>query len=169
MIITYKTGIKLDGSNPTILYGYGGFNISSTTAVWLEQGGIYAVANIRGGSEYGKDWHNEGTKLQKQNVFDDFIAAAEYLQDKKYTSKNRLALRGGSNGGLLVGAVMTQRPGLFQVALPAVGVLDMLRYHTFTAGAGWAYDYGTSDQSKKTFEYIKGYSPLSPLAITMTV
>jgi prolyl oligopeptidase len=166
MIITYKTGIKLDGSNPTILYGYGGFNISltpsfsSTTAVWLEQGGIYAVANIRGGSEYGKDWHNAGTKLQKQNVFDDFIAAAEYLQDKKYTSKNRLALRGGSNGGLLVGTVMTQRPGLFQVALPAVGVLDMLRYHTFTAGAGWAYDYGTSDQSKKTFEYIKGYSPL---------
>ncbi|AQQ02141.1 S9 family peptidase [Pseudoalteromonas aliena] len=166
MIITYKTGIKLDGSNPTILYGYGGFNISltpsfsSTTAVWLEQGGVYAVANIRGGGEYGKDWHNAGTKLQKQNVFDDFIAAAEYLQDKKYTSKNRLALRGGSNGGLLVGAVMTQRPDLFQVALPAVGVLDMLRYHTFTAGAGWAYDYGTSEQSKKTFEYLKGYSPL---------
>ncbi|XQF93847.1 prolyl oligopeptidase family serine peptidase [Pseudoalteromonas espejiana] len=158
--------MKLNGSNPTILYGYGGFNISLTpsfspvTALWLEQGGVYAVANIRGGGEYGKDWHNAGTKLQKQNVFDDFIAAAEYLKDKKYTSKKRLALRGGSNGGLLVGAVMTQRPDLFQVALPAVGVLDMLRYHTFTAGAGWAYDYGTSEQSKEMFEYIKGYSPL---------
>jgi prolyl oligopeptidase len=166
MIITYKTGIKLDGSNPTILYGYGGFNASLTpsfspiNALWLEQGGVYAVANIRGGGEYGKDWHNAGTKMQKQNVFDDFIAAAEYLKDKKYTSKKRLALRGGSNGGLLVGAVMTQRPDLFQVALPAVGVLDMLRYHTFTAGAGWAYDYGTSEQSKEMFEYIKAYSPL---------
>ena len=166
MIITYKTGIKLDGSNPTILYGYGGFNVSLTpsfspvNALWLEQGGVYAVANIRGGGEYGKDWHNAGTKMQKQNVFDDFIAAAEYLKDKKYTSKKRLALRGGSNGGLLVGAVMTQRPDLFQVALPAVGVLDMLRYHTFTAGAGWAYDYGTSEQSKEMFEYIKAYSPL---------
>lgn len=166
MIITYKSDIKLDGSNPTILYGYGGFNISltprfsSTTAAWLEQGGIYAVANIRGGGEYGKEWHKAGTQLQKQNVFDDFIAAAEYLQDKKYTSKKRLALRGGSNGGLLVGAVMTQRPDLFQVALPAVGVLDMLRYHTFTAGAGWAYDYGTSDQSKEMFDYLKGYSPI---------
>ncbi|MGO2274680.1 prolyl oligopeptidase family serine peptidase [Pseudoalteromonas nigrifaciens] len=166
MIITYKNGIKLDGSNPTILYGYGGFNISltpsfsPTTAAWLEQGGVYAVANIRGGGEYGKEWHNAGTKLQKQNVFDDFIAAAEYLQSKKYTSKQRLALCGGSNGGLLVGAVMTQRPDLFQVALPAVGVLDMLRYHTFTAGAGWAYDYGTSEQSKEMFTYIKNYSPL---------
>ncbi|MBB1370096.1 prolyl oligopeptidase family protein [Pseudoalteromonas sp. SR45-4] len=166
MIITYKNGIKLDGSNPTILYGYGGFNISltpsfsPTTAAWLEQGGVYTVANIRGGGEYGKEWHNAGTKLQKQNVFDDFIAAAEYLQSKKYTSKQRLALRGGSNGGLLVGAVMTQRPDLFQVALPAVGVLDMLRYHTFTAGAGWAYDYGTSEQSKEMFTYIKNYSPL---------
>lgn len=166
MIITYKSDIKLDGSNPTILYGYGGFNISltprfsSTTAAWLEQGGVYAVANIRGGGEYGKEWHKAGTQLQKQNVFDDFIAAAEYLQDKKYTSKKRLALRGGSNGGLLVGAVMTQRPDLFQVALPAVGVLDMLRYHTFTAGAGWAYDYGTSDQSKEMFDYLKGYSPI---------
>jgi prolyl oligopeptidase len=166
MIITYKSDIKLDGSNPTILYGYGGFNISltprfsSTTAAWLEQGGVYAVANIRGGGEYGKEWHKAGTQLQKQNVFDDFIAAAEYLQNKKYTSKKRLALRGGSNGGLLVGAVMTQRPDLFQVALPAVGVLDMLRYHTFTAGAGWAYDYGTSDQSKEMFDYLKGYSPI---------
>ncbi|EWS97532.1 prolyl endopeptidase [Pseudoalteromonas sp. SCSIO_11900] len=166
MIITYKSDIELDGSNPTILYGYGGFNISltprfsSTTAAWLEQGGVYAVANIRGGGEYGKEWHKAGTQLQKQNVFDDFIAAAQYLQDKKYTSKKRLALRGGSNGGLLVGAVMTQRPDLFQVALPAVGVLDMLRYHTFTAGAGWAYDYGTSDQSKEMFDYLKGYSPI---------
>ena len=166
MIITYKSDIKLDGNNPTILYGYGGFNISltprfsSTTAAWLEQGGVYAVANIRGGGEYGKEWHKAGTQLQKQNVFDDFIAAAQYLQDKKYTSKKRLALRGGSNGGLLVGAVMTQRPDLFQVALPAVGVLDMLRYHTFTAGAGWAYDYGTSDQSKEMFDYLKGYSPI---------
>jgi prolyl oligopeptidase len=166
MIITYKSDIKLDGSNPTILYGYGGFNISltprfsSTTAAWLEQGGVYAVANIRGGGEYGKEWHKAGTQLQKQNVFDDFIAAAQYLQDKKYTSKKLLALRGGSNGGLLVGAVMTQRPDLFQVALPAVGVLDMLRYHTFTAGAGWAYDYGTSDQSKEMFDYLKGYSPI---------
>ena len=166
MIITYKSDIKLDGSNPTILYGYGGFNISltprfsSTTAAWLEQGGVYAVANIRGGGEYGKEWHKAGTQLQKQNVFDDFIAAAQYLQDKKYTSKKRLALRGGSNGGLLVGAVMTQRPDLFQVALPAVGVLDMLRYHTFTAGAGWAYDYGTSDQSEEMFDYLKGYSPI---------
>ncbi|TMP66588.1 S9 family peptidase [Pseudoalteromonas sp. S1609] len=166
MIITYKSDIKLNGSNPTILYGYGGFNISltprfsPTTAAWLEQGGVYAVANIRGGGEYGKEWHKAGTQLQKQNVFDDFIAAAEYLQDKKYTSKKRLALRGGSNGGLLVGAVMTQRPDLFQVALPAVGVLDMLRYHTFTAGAGWAYDYGTSDQSKEMFDYLKGYSPI---------
>ncbi|WP_372761515.1 prolyl oligopeptidase family protein, partial [Pseudoalteromonas sp.] len=166
MIITYKKDIKLDGSNPTILYGYGGFNISltpsfsPTTAAWLEQGGIYAVANIRGGGEYGKQWHNAGTQLHKQNVFDDFIAAAEYLQDKNYTSKQRLALRGGSNGGLLVGAVMTQRPDLFQVALPAVGVLDMLRYHTFTAGAGWAYDYGTSEQSKEMYHYLKGYSPL---------
>lgn len=166
MIITYKSDIKLDGSNPTILYGYGGFNISltprfsPTTAAWLEQGGVYAVANIRGGGEYGKAWHKAGTQLQKQNVFDDFIGAAQYLQDKKYTSKKRLALSGGSNGGLLVGAVMTQRPDLFQVALPAVGVLDMLRYHTFTAGAGWAYDYGTSDQSKEMFDYLKGYSPL---------
>lgn len=166
MMITYKKGIELNGKNPTILYGYGGFNISLTpgfsvvNAIWMEQGGVYAVPNIRGGGEYGKKWHNAGTKMQKQNVFDDFIAAAEYLIEQKYTSKEYLAIRGGSNGGLLVGAVMTQRPDLVQVALPAVGVLDMLRYHTFTAGAGWNYDYGTSEDSKEMFEYLLGYSPV---------
>lgn len=166
MIITHKKGLKLDGTNPTILYGYGGFNISLTpsfsvaNAVWMENGGIYAVANLRGGGEYGKEWHKAGTKLQKQNVFDDFIAAGEYLIDKKYTSNNYLAIHGGSNGGLLVGAVMTQRPDLAKVALPAVGVLDMLRYHTFTSGAGWAYDFGTAEDDKEMFEYIKGYSPV---------
>jgi len=166
MIISHKKGIKLNGKNPTILYGYGGFNVSLTpsfsiaNAVWMEQGGVYAVPNIRGGGEYGKKWHDAGTQLKKQNVFDDFIAAAEYLIDKKYTSKDFLAIRGGSNGGLLVGAVLTQRPDLMKVALPAVGVLDMLRYHTFTAGAGWAYDYGTAEQSKEMFDYLKGYSPV---------
>jgi len=166
MIISYKKGTQLNGKNPTILYGYGGFNISLTpgfsiaNAVWMEQGGIYAVPNLRGGGEYGKSWHNAGTKMQKQNVFDDFIAAAEYLIKNKYTSSDYLAIRGGSNGGLLVGATMTQRPDLMKVALPAVGVLDMLRYHTFTAGAGWAYDYGTAEDSKEMFEYLKGYSPV---------
>jgi len=166
MIITYKKGIKLDGTNPTILYGYGGFNISLTpsfsiaNAVWLENNGIYAVANLRGGGEYGKKWHDAGTQKQKQNVFNDFIAAAEFLIAEKYTSSNYLAIKGGSNGGLLVGAVMTQRPTLMKVALPAVGVLDMLRYHTFTAGAGWAYDYGTADDSKEMFDYLKNYSPV---------
>ncbi|WP_133535161.1 prolyl oligopeptidase family serine peptidase [Tenacibaculum caenipelagi] len=166
MIITYKKGLELNGKNPTILYGYGGFNISLTpnfsiaNAVWMEQGGVYAVPNLRGGGEYGKKWHKAGTQLQKQNVFDDFIAAAEYLIKENYTSSDYLAIRGGSNGGLLVGATMTQRPDLMKVALPAVGVLDMLRYHTFTAGAGWAYDYGTSEQSKEMFEYLKGYSPV---------
>ncbi|RUO66302.1 prolyl oligopeptidase Serine peptidase. MEROPS family S09A [Pseudidiomarina planktonica] len=166
MIITHKKGLELDGSNPTILYGYGGFNISLTpsfsitNAVWLEMGGVYAVANLRGGGEYGKEWHDAGTQLNKQNVFDDFIAAAEHLIAEDYTSSDKLAVRGGSNGGLLVGAVMTQRPELFAVALPAVGVLDMLRYHTFTAGAGWAYDYGTSAQSEEMFKYILGYSPV---------
>jgi len=166
MIITYKKGTKLDGKNPTILYGYGGFNISLTpsfsiaNAVWLENGGVYAVANLRGGGEYGKKWHDAGTKLQKQNVFDDFIAAGEYLIAQKYTSSDFLAIRGGSNGGLLVGATMTQRPDLMKVALPAVGVMDMLRYHTFTAGAGWAYDYGTAQDNKEMFEYLKGYSPV---------
>ncbi|TGV20774.1 S9 family peptidase [Pseudoalteromonas sp. MEBiC 03607] len=166
MIISYKKGTELNGKNPTILYGYGGFNVSltpsysPTVAAWLEHGGVYAVANIRGGGEYGKEWHVNGTQLKKQNVFDDFIAAAEYLNEKQFSSPDYLAVRGGSNGGLLVGAVMTQRPELFKVALPAVGVLDMLRYHTFTAGAGWAYDYGTSEQSKEMFEYLKGYSPV---------
>ena len=166
MIITYKKGTNLNGKNPTILYGYGGFNVSLTpsfsvsNAVWLEQGGIYAVANLRGGGEYGKEWHDAGTQLKKQNVFDDFIAAGEYLIAQKYTSSDYLAIRGGSNGGLLVGAVMTQRPDLMKVALPAVGVLDMLRYHTFTAGAGWAYDYGTAEDSKEMFDYLLKYSPV---------
>lgn len=166
MIITHKKGLKLDGKNPTILYGYGGFNVSltpsfrTTIAVWMEQGGIYAVPNLRGGGEYGKKWHIAGTKMQKQNVFDDFIAAGEYLIENKYTSSDFLAVSGGSNGGLLVGATMTQRPDLMKVALPAVGVLDMLRYHTFTAGAGWAYDYGTANDSKEMFKYLKGYSPV---------
>jgi prolyl oligopeptidase len=166
MIITHKKGLKLDGTNPTMLYGYGGFNVSLTpsfsiaNAVWMENGGVYAVPNLRGGGEYGKKWHDAGTKMQKQNVFDDFIAAAEYLIAEKYTSSQYLAIRGGSNGGLLVGATMTQRPDLMRVALPAVGVMDMLRYHTFTAGAGWAYDYGTAQDSKEMFSYIKGYSPV---------
>jgi prolyl oligopeptidase len=166
MMITFKKGMELNGKNPTILYGYGGFNISLTpgfstvNAIWMEQGGIYAVPNIRGGGEYGKEWHDAGTKTRKQNVFDDFIAAAEYLIAEGYTSPEYLAIRGGSNGGLLVGAVMTQRPDLMKVALPAVGVLDMLRYHTFTAGAGWSYDYGTSEESPQMFEYLLGYSPL---------
>ncbi|MDA0843779.1 MAG: prolyl oligopeptidase family serine peptidase [Bacteroidetes bacterium] len=166
MMITYKKGIKKDGNNPTILYGYGGFNVSLTpsfstaNAVWMDLGGIYAVPNLRGGGEYGKQWHIAGTQLQKQNVFDDFIAAAEYLIDSKYTSSDYLAVRGGSNGGLLVGATLTQRPDLMRVALPAVGVLDMLRYHTFTAGAGWAYDYGTAEDSEQMFNYLKEYSPV---------
>ncbi|WP_027394663.1 prolyl oligopeptidase family serine peptidase [Aquimarina latercula] len=166
MIITHKKGIELTGKNPTILYAYGGFNVSLTpsfsitNAVWMEQGGVYAVPNLRGGGEYGKKWHDAGTKMQKQNVFDDFIAAAEYLIENKYTSSEYLAIRGGSNGGLLVGATMTQRPDLMKVALPAVGVMDMLRYHTFTAGAGWAYDYGTVEDDKQMFEYLKGYSPV---------
>jgi prolyl oligopeptidase len=166
MIITYKKGLELNSKNPTILYGYGGFNISRTpgfsvaNAVWMEQGGVYAVPNIRGGGEYGRKWHNAGVQLKKQNVFDDFIAAAEYLIDNNYTSSEYLAIRGGSNGGLLVGATMTQRPDLMKVALPAVGVLDMLRYHKFTAGAGWAYDYGTSEDSKEMFNYLKAYSPV---------
>ncbi|HQG63476.1 MAG TPA: prolyl oligopeptidase family serine peptidase [Bacteroidales bacterium] len=166
MIITYKKNTRLDGKTPAMLYGYGGFGVSETpefsvtTAVWMELGGIYAVPNLRGGGEYGEKWHLAGTRMNKQNVFDDFISAARFLIDNKYTSSQFLALRGGSNGGLLVGAVMTQRPDLMKVALPAVGVLDMLRYHKFTAGAGWAYDYGTSDDDPEMFNYLLRYSPV---------
>lgn len=169
MIITYKKGTQLNGKNPLMLYAYGGFNISLTPAfsvsnmVFLENGGIYAVANLRGGGEYGDAWHNAGTKLHKQNVFDDFIAAAEYLIKEKYTSKDYLAISGGSNGGLLVGACMAQRPDLYRVCFPAVGVMDMLRYHTFTAGAGWAYDYGTANDNKEMFNYLYKYSPVHNL------
>ncbi|MBD1556337.1 S9 family peptidase [Vibrio sp. S9_S30] len=164
--ICYRKGLERNGDNPTMLYGYGGFNVSleprfsPLVATWIEMGGVYAVANLRGGGEYGKAWHIAGTKLQKQNVFDDFISAAEYLIDEGYTSPEKLAIHGGSNGGLLVGACMTQRPELFKVAIPAVGVLDMLRYHTFTSGEGWAYDYGTSEQSEEMFNYLKRYSPV---------
>ena len=166
MMINYKKGTKLDGKNPTILYSYGGFNISLqpafsvVNAIWMENGGIYAVPNIRGGGEYGKKWHDAGTKMQKKNVFEDFIAAGEYLQQKGYTSKQYMALSGRSNGGLLVGATMTMRPDLAKVAFPGVGVLDMLRYNKFTAGAGWSYDYGTAEDSKEMFEYLKSYSPV---------
>lgn len=166
MFITYKRGLERDGSNPTYLYAYGGFNVSLRPSfsiarlIWLENGGIYAQPNIRGGGEYGERWHLAGTRMNRQNVFDDFIAAAEYLIDERYTSSSKLAMAGGSNGGLLVGAVMTQRPELAAVAFPAVGVLDMLRYHTFTAGAGWAYDYGTAEESEEMFHYLLGYSPV---------
>ncbi len=169
MFITYKKNVKKNSANPTILYGYGGFNISqtpgfsATNIAWLENGGVYAVANIRGGGEYGKKWHKAGTQMNKQNVFDDFIAAAEYLISENYTSSKYLAIRGGSNGGLLVGAVMIQRPELFKVAIPAVGVLDMLRYHEFTAGAGWSDDYGTADDSPEMFKYLLKYSPVHAL------
>ncbi len=166
MFIVYKKGLKKNGKNPTYLYAYGGFNISLTprfsltNLILLENGGIYAQPNLRGGGEYGEEWHKAGIRMLKQNVFDDFIAAAEYLKDNKYTSKEYLAIAGGSNGGLLIGAVMTQKPDIAQVAFPAVGVMDMLRYHKFTAGAGWASDYGNADESKEMFEYLKGYSPL---------
>lgn len=169
MFITHKKGIKMDGKNPTYMYAYGGFNISltprfsATRIAWLEQGGIYAQPNLRGGGEYGEKWHLAGTKMNKQNVFDDFIAAGEYLISNKYTSSDYLAIAGGSNGGLLVGATMAQRPDLAKVALPAVGVMDMLRYHTFTAGAGWAADYGTAEDSPEMFEYLKAYSPVHAL------
>jgi prolyl oligopeptidase len=169
MFIVYKKGTELNGKNPTWLYAYGGFNISLTPSfstsriVWLENGGIYAQPNLRGGGEYGEKWHEAGTKLNKQNVFDDFIAAGEYLIKEKYTSSEYLAIAGGSNGGLLVGATMTQRPELAKVAFPGVGVMDMLRYHKFTIGAAWATDYGTSEDSKEMFEYLKNYSPVHAL------
>lgn len=166
MTISYKKGLQKNGKNPTILYGYGGFNISLTPSfstsytVWMEQGGILAIPNIRGGGEYGEAWHVAGTQMQKKNVFEDFESAAQYLIDEGYTSSPYLALSGGSNGGLLVGAVMTRKPDLAAVAFPAVGVMDMLRYHTFTAGAGWAYDYGTAEDSPEMFAYLKSYSPV---------
>jgi prolyl oligopeptidase len=169
MIITYKKGTVMNGKNPLLLYAYGGFGISLTPAfstsniVLMEHGGIYAVPNLRGGGEYGETWHKAGIKLKKQNVFDDFIAAAEYLIRNKYTSKDYLAISGGSNGGLLIGAVLTQRPDLCKVALPAVGVMDMLRYNQFTAGAGWSYDYGTAEDSKEMFDYLYKYSPYHAL------
>jgi prolyl oligopeptidase len=178
MIITHKKGLVMNGKNPTLMYAYGGFNSSVTpsfgtsTIVLLENGGIYAVPNLRGGGEYGEKWHLAGTKMQKQNVFDDYIAAAEYLVKNNYTSKDYLAISGGSNGGLLVGATMAQRPEMFKVAFPAVGVMDMLRYNQFTAGAGWAYDYGTAQDSKEMFEYLYKYSPyhaLKPAAYPATM
>lgn len=169
MFLTYKKGLEKDGANPVCLYGYGGFGISlgpgfsPMRVPFLERGGIYAQAGLRGGGEYGEEWHKAGTKMQKQNVFDDFIAAAEYLIGEGYTNEGKIAIMGGSNGGLLVGACMTQRPGLFRAAVPEVGVMDMLRYHKFTVGWNWAGDYGTSEDSKEMFEYLKGYSPLHNL------
>ena len=169
MFLTYRKGLKRNGKNPVYLYGYGGFNIalgpsfSSNRIPFLEQGGIYAQVTLRGGSEYGEAWHQAGTKMQKQNVFDDFIGAAEHLISEGYTTKDLLAIVGGSNGGLLVGACMTQRPDLYRVAIPQVGVMDMLRYHKFTIGWNWASDYGTSEDSKEMFEYLRAYSPLHNL------
>jgi prolyl oligopeptidase len=168
MFITHKRGLLLDGNNPTILYAYGGFNISLTPSfsvsnlVWMENGGVYAVPNLRGGGEYGEEWHQAGTKLKKQNVFDDFIAAAEWLIENQYTSSEKLAISGGSNGGLLVGACMTQRPDLFAAALPAVGVMDMLRFHKFTIGWAWCSEYGSAENEAE-FKALYAYSPLHNL------
>lgn len=165
MFLTYKKGLKHNGKNPVYLYGYGGFNVSykpsfsASRIPFLEAGGIYAYAVLRGGNEYGEEWHQAGTKMQKQNVFDDFIAAAEHLINNKYTDSQHLAIVGGSNGGLLVGACMTQRPDLYRVCIPEVGVMDMLRYHKFTIGWNWAPDYGTSEDSPEMFRYLLGYSP----------
>ncbi len=170
MFIVHKKGLVLDGNNPTWLYGYGGFNVSLNPRfdvrrlLWLENGGVYAVANLRGGGEYGEAWHKAGTKLQKQNVFDDFIAAGEYLVDNGYTKPDYLAIQGGSNGGLLIGAVINQTPDLFRVAFPQVGVMDMLRYQHFTIGRYWATDYGTSEDNKEMFEYLYAYSPLHSIS-----
>ena len=169
MFLTYRKGLKHNGKNPVLIYGYGGFNISlspnfsSMRIPFLENGGIYVQVNLRGGSEYGEEWHVAGTKMQKQKVFDDFISAAEWLVTNSFTSKDHIAIMGGSNGGLLVGACMTQRPGLFKVCIPQVGVMDMLRYHKFTIGWNWAPDYGTSEDSKEMFEYLYSYSPLHNL------
>ncbi len=165
MFISHKKGLRLDGSNPTVLYGYGGFNISLTPTfsvanlAWMEMGGVYAVPNLRGGGEYGEQWHQAGTKLHKQNVFDDFIGAAEWLIANKYTSSRKLAISGGSNGGLLVGACITQRPDLYRAALPAVGVMDMLRFHKFTIGWAWTSDYGSAENADE-FKTLHAYSPL---------
>ena len=168
MFLVHKRGLKLDGGNATLLYGYGGFDISLTPnfsisrAIWLEMGGVYAMANLRGGGEFGAEWHLAGTKLRKQNVFDDFIACAEWLHREGYSTPRKLAIMGGSNGGLLVGACMTQRPELFGAALPAVGVMDMLRFHKFTIGWAWKSDYGSSEDAKE-FRALLAYSPLHNL------